>query len=49
MLVMFNLNFNYSLIFLGFFVLTLIYQIKIFKIKNPSNCLKAFKINNWSG
>ena len=49
MLVMFNLNFNYSLIFLGFFVLTLIYQIKIFKIKKPSNCLKAFKINNWSG
>ena len=49
MLVIFNLNFNYSLIFLGFFVLTLIYQIKIFKIKKPSNCLKAFKINNWSG
>ena len=49
MLVMYNLNFNYSFIFLGFFVLTLIYQIKIFKIKKPSNCLKAFKINNWSG
>ena len=24
-------------------------QIKIFEINNPSNCLKAFKINNYSG
>ena len=48
-LVMLNLNFNYSIIFLGIFILTLLYQIKIFKIKNPSNCLKAFKVNNWSG
>ena len=48
-LVMLNLNINYSLIFLGFFIFTLVYQIKIFKIKKPSNCLKAFKINNWSG
>jgi len=49
LLVMFNLNFNYSAIFLGFFIFTLVYQIKIFKINKPSNCLKAFKINNWSG
>ena len=48
-LVMLNLNFNYSIFFLGVFTLTLIYQIKIFKIKNPSTCLRAFKVNNWSG
>ena len=24
-------------------------QIKIFNLRNPSNCLKAFKINNLSG
>ncbi len=48
-LVMVNLNINYSLIFLGFFVMTLFYQVKIFKINNSSTCLKAFKINNLSG
>ncbi len=47
--VMVNLEMSYSLIFLIIFVLTLIYQIKIFKINNPSNCLKAFKLNNLSG
>ena len=48
-LVMVNLNINYSLIFLGFFVMTLFYQVKILKINNSSTCLKAFKINNLSG
>ena len=32
-----------------FFILTLIYQIKIFKFNNPESCLKAFKINNLTG
>ena len=44
-----NLNFNYSTFFLTMFFLSLIYQIIIFNKKNPSDCLKAFKINNFSG
>jgi len=48
-IVMFNLKINYSIIFLGIYFLTLLYQIKIFSLRNPSNCLKAFKINNLSG
>ncbi len=48
-IVMINLKINYSIIFLGIYFLTLLYQIKIFSLKNPSNCLKAFKINNLSG
>ena len=48
-IVMINLKINYSIIFLGIYFLTLLYQIKIFNLQNPSNCLKAFKINNLSG
>ena len=48
-IVMINLKINYSIIFLGIYFLTLLYQIKIFSLRNPSNCLKAFKINNLSG
>ena len=48
-IVMINLNINYSIIFLGIYFLTLLYHIKIFNLRNPSNCLKAFKINNLSG
>ena len=48
-IVMINLKINYSIIFLGIYFLTLLYQIKIFNLRNPSNCLKAFKINNLSG
>ena len=48
-IVMINLKINYSIIFLGIYFLTLLYQIKIFSLRNPSNCLKAFKINNFSG
>jgi len=47
--VMANLEMNYSLIFFIIFILLLIHQIKIFQINNPSNCLKAFKLNNLSG
>ena len=32
-----------------FFILSLIYQSKIFKINNPKSCLAAFKINNLTG
>ncbi len=48
-LVMANLKINYSSILLIFFIITLFYQIKICKTKNPSKCLKAFKLNNISG
>ena len=48
-IVMINLKINYSIIFLGIYFLTLLYQIKIFSLRNPSNCLRAFKINNLSG
>jgi len=47
--VMANLKINYSSIFLLFFVFSLFYQIKICKTKNPSACLRAFKLNNISG
>tara|TARA_Y100001960_G_scaffold160532_1_gene168757 strand:- start:107 stop:802 length:696 start_codon:yes stop_codon:yes gene_type:complete len=47
--VMANLKINYTSIFLLLFVLSLFYQIKIFKTKDPSVCLKAFKLNNISG
>ena len=32
-----------------FFILSLVYQIKIFKADNPSSCLLSFKINNLTG
>ena len=49
MFVMINLKISYSLIFLIFFMFSLFYQIKIFKINDSSSCLKAFKTNNLSG
>ena len=47
--VMTNIKINFSSIFLLFFILSLFYQIKICKNKKPSECLKAFKLNNLSG
>jgi len=47
--VMANLKINYSSIFLPFFIFSLFYQIKICKTKDPSVCLRAFKLNNISG
>ena len=44
-----ELGFNYSTLFMLIFIITLIYQIKIFNIYNPKKCLKAFKLNNLSG
>ena len=31
------------------FISILIYQMKIFKLQNPQSCLKAFKMNNFTG
>ena len=36
-------------ILISMFILTLIYQIKIFNKDKPKNCLKAFKANNFAG
>ena len=47
--VMTSLKITYSSIFLGLFVISLLYQLKIFKINNSLSCLKAFKVNNISG
>ena len=47
--VMTSLKITYSSIFLGFFIISLLYQLKIFKINNSLSCLKAFKVNNISG
>ncbi len=44
-----NLNFNYSTLFLIMFFITLFYQVITFNKKNPHSCLKAFKVNNFSG
>ena len=38
-----------NLILAPLFILSLIYQIKIFNIENPESCLKAFKNNNLVG
>ena len=40
---------KYILLLSVFFILPLIYQLKIFKINNPKSCLAAFKINNLTG
>ena len=47
-IVMANLKINFSSIFLIFF-LTLIYQLKISSNMLPKQCLKAFKLNGFSG
>jgi|TARA_B110001452_G_C15219720_1_gene422840 4-hydroxybenzoate polyprenyltransferase len=44
-----NLGINLSTFFLLMFFLSLVIQIKIFNKNNPSKCLRAFKINNYSG
>tara|TARA_B100001173_G_C15889141_1_gene504844 strand:- start:10 stop:882 length:873 start_codon:yes stop_codon:yes gene_type:complete len=43
------MNLNYSTVLFFLYVLSLIYQIKIFDAKKPMTCLKAFKTNNLSG
>ena len=44
-----NIGINLSTLFSAMFILSLIYQLKIFKKDLPISCLKAFKINNYSG
>jgi len=44
-----NIGLNFSTLFISMFTLSLIYQIKIFKKNSPMSCLKAFKLNNYSG
>jgi len=44
-----KLEISYFLIFLLFFMFSLFYQIKIYDPRKPYSCLKAFKLNNFSG
>ncbi len=44
-----KINFNYSMMLIISFILSLIYQIIIFDKNKPKTCLKAFKLNNFSG
>jgi len=44
-----QMHLNYFIIPMFFFILSLFYQIKIFNVKHPLKCLRAFKINNFSG
>ena len=44
-----ELGFNFLTFFMIIFILSLVYQIQIFNKTNPSSCLRAFKINNFSG
>ena len=44
-----NLGINLSTIFILMFFFSLIYQLKIFSKNNHANCLRAFKVNNYSG
>ena len=40
---------NFSTLFFIIFIISLIYQLKIFKKNKPKSCLSAFKFNNISG
>ena len=44
-----ELGFNFLTFFMIIFILTFVYQIKIFDKSNPKSCFKAFKLNNFSG
>jgi 4-hydroxybenzoate polyprenyltransferase len=44
-----KLGINFSTLFMMLFFISLIYQLIIFERKNSLNCLKAFKVNNYSG
>jgi 4-hydroxybenzoate polyprenyltransferase len=43
------MNINFSIVFTLLFIITLMYQIKIFEKNKPKKCLQAFKLNNFSG
>ncbi len=44
-----DIGFNFESIILIMFFLSLVFQIKIFKQNSPLDCLRAFKLNNFSG
>ncbi len=44
-----KLNYNFYLFMIIPFIHLFLYQIKIFNLKDPSSCLKAFKSNNFLG
>jgi 4-hydroxybenzoate polyprenyltransferase len=44
-----KLGYNFLTFFMIIFILSLIYQVKLFNRNNPSSCLKAFNLNNFSG
>ena len=44
-----NFGLNLFLLLIIIYMLTLIYQLKIFNAKNANNCLKAFRYNNITG
>ena len=44
-----NIGFNLSTLFSLMFIFSLVYQLQIFKKNNSMSCLKAFKVNNYSG
>ena len=44
-----NLSYNFYLFMTVPFIHLFLYQIKIFNLKDPSSCLKAFKSNNFLG
>ena len=44
-----KMNLENSIIFIIIFILSLIFQIKIFERNKPKKCLQAFKFNNFSG
>ena len=44
-----KIGFNYFTLMLFMFILSLIFQLMTFKKENPSSCLRAFKVNNFSG
>ncbi len=44
-----KVNFDYSMILIISFILSLVYQIISFDKNKPKTCLKAFKLNNFSG
>ncbi len=45
----YKMGFNYFTLLTLIFILSLLYQIKIFNKNKPKKCLHAFKINNFSG
>ena len=44
-----KLGLNNFTLLMTIYILSLMYQIVKFKKNNPNECLKAFKINNYSG